>query len=453
MTASQTIETRPPDTLGDAAAARNASRGPTIPERLRDLVLTSAEAVIWDGEHAFAVIRVPDLRSDGAHLHVRCLPVGSKAFRRWATEEARRCRMSPPAREVLAAAERAIEAAAEKGGGVQPTPSIRVAGRDGVIYLDLGDDDWTCARVTRDGWDLTDHPLDGPYMYRPPRQAALPKPESGGKIDRLWAFMNVVNDDEKMLLVAAMLQMLWPRGPYPVLAIFGEQGSAKTTKQEMVKSLVDPSRPNPDKHALTSLRSPPREPRDVTASANGARVIGFDNVSYLNEELSDAICRLSTGADMGGRELYSDFDEAIVAAARPVMLNGIMEVVGRPDLGDRTIKIECVPPARRIEEARLWREFDEARPKLLGALLDLLVLALRHHPDARVPDNVDVRMADFARLGEAACAASGMSPGDFTRAYHANRQSAARMRQSSIRSRTDSVTSPPTPRAVPGAAR
>ncbi|MEK6276924.1 MAG: hypothetical protein AABM29_02790 [Actinomycetota bacterium] len=396
-----------------------AKRNPTIPERIRDLAIMRSAALIWDGEHAYAIVQTPD--------HVRCLPVGSKAFRRWVQHEVRRQDMKPPSRESLKTAELAIEAKAEEDGGVQPTPSIRVAGRDGEIYLDLGDDDWTCVHVTADGWVVEKHPVDGPYMYRPPRMAALPVPERDGDIGELWRFVNVAGKAERMLLVAAMVQMFWPRGPFPVVAVFGEQGSAKTTTQEMVKSLVDPSRPAPDKHALTSLRKPPRDERDITAAAYGARVIGFDNVSYLDEWLSDAICRLSTGADLGGRELFSDFDEAIISAVRPVMLNGIPEVVGRSDLADRTIKIEGSPPEKRKEEAKLWREFSEARPRLLGALLDLLVIALRRYDDVQVsPEWPDVRMADFARLGEAIGPALGLEAGGFTRIYHANRSEAAR---------------------------
>lgn len=391
---------------------------PTIPEKVRNLVIALATALVWDGEHAYAVIQTAD--------HVRTLPVGSKAFRRWVQAEAAGQGMSPPPRDALGTAEQAIEGYAERAGGVQPTPSIRVAGRDGEIYLDLGDDDWSCIHVTAEGWQVEKHPLDGPYMYRPPRMAALPMPKRGGDLSELWQFLNIAGEDEQTLLVAGMVQMLWPRGPYPVLVVYGEQGSAKTTIQEMVKSLTDPSRPSPDKHALTSLRKPPRGERDVIAAAYGARVISFDNVSYMDEWLSDEICRLATGADLGGRELYSDFDEAIVSAVRPVMLNGIPEVVGKSDLADRAIKIEGQPPARRIEEADLWRGFAEARPKLLGALLDLLVLALRNHDTVKTSAGPDVRMADFARLGEAIGPGLGLSPGGFTQIFHSNRVEAAR---------------------------
>jgi hypothetical protein len=43
------------------------------------------------------------------------------------------------------------------------------------------------------------------------------------------------------LLVAWLLAALRPRGPYPLLAISGEQGSAKTVLCKFLKALVDPS--------------------------------------------------------------------------------------------------------------------------------------------------------------------------------------------------------------------
>jgi hypothetical protein len=89
-------------------------------------------------------------------------------------------------------------------------------------------------------------------------------------------------------------------------------------------------------------------------------------------------------------------------AARPILLNGIEEVVSRPDLGDRAIFLTLAPigEAQRRPESELWREFEIARPQILGGLLDAVVHGLRAlggvHLD-RLP-----RMADFA-LWAAAC--------------------------------------------------
>jgi hypothetical protein len=80
-----------------------------------------------------------------------------------------------------------------------------------------------------------------------------------------------------------------------------------------------------------------------------------------------------------------------------------------------------VADARRQPEQELWRQFEFARPRILGALLDLVVHGLRTLPGIsldRLP-----RMADFA-LWAAACETALWPSGTFGRAYAANRRAA-----------------------------
>jgi hypothetical protein len=111
----------------------------------------------------------------------------------------------------------------------------------------------------------------------------------------------------------------------------------------------------------------------------------------------------------------------LVEAARPILLNGIEDVISRPDLGDRAIFLTLPPigEAQRGSESELWREFEIVRPRILGALLDAVVHGLRAlgrvHLD-RLP-----RMADFA-LWATACETALSPAGTFARAYAANRR-------------------------------
>src|SRR5262249_34349669 len=68
-------------------------------------------------------------------------------------------------------------------------------------------------------------------------------------------------------------------------------------------------------------------------------------------------------------------EEALFESTRPILLNGIEEVVSRPDLGDRAIFLTLPPigDAQRRPETELWREFEIAQPRILGALLDAAV--------------------------------------------------------------------------------
>jgi hypothetical protein len=77
----------------------------------------------------------------------------------------------------------------------------------------------------------------------------------------------------------------------------------------------------------------------------------FDNLSRLPEELADAACRLATGGGFGGRQLYSDHDEAIFDATRPLVFNAIPDLgTARPDFLDRALIVEFLsitPEMRR----------------------------------------------------------------------------------------------------------
>jgi hypothetical protein len=199
------------------------------------------------------------------------------------------------------------------------------------------------------------------------------------------------------------------------LAISGEQGTTKTTLSKMLRGLVDPN--------TAPVRALPRDERELFIAANNGHVLAFDNISRLRPWLSDALCRLASGGGFAVRQLYTDQDEVLFDAARPVILNGIEEVVTRPDLADRAIFLTLPPvaDARRQSERELWRQFEFARPRILGALLDLVVHGLRALP--RIGLDRLPRMADFVLWG-AACETALWPAGTFGRAYEANRNAA-----------------------------
>ena len=98
-------------------------------------------------------------------------------------------------------------------------------------------------------------------------------------------------------------------------------------------------------------------------AANSAHTLAFDNVSGLPTWLSDALCRLASGGSLAVRQLYTDDAEVHFEAARPMLLNGIEDVIGRPDLADRAIVLTLPPisDAQRRPEAELWADFERAR--------------------------------------------------------------------------------------------
>lgn len=172
------------------------------------------------------------------------------------------------------------------------------------------------------------------------------------------------------------------------MGLVGGQGSAKSTAVRVPGKLVDPS--VPDVMKLT------RDDRDLWVSASMRHVMVFDNVSWIEDWQSDELCRLATGGGTARRTLYTDEEETVLSACRPVMLNGIVNAVTRRDLADRSIMIECPPIRDYVPETQFRAEFEAARPALLGALLDALSATLRAWSRADLPRR-SVRMADFAK--------------------------------------------------------
>ena len=198
--------------------------------------------------------------------------------------------------------------------------------------------------------------------------AALPEPVRGGSVSELRAFVNVADDGDWHLLLGWLVGALRPAGPYPVLGLHGEQGSAKTTTARVLGELVDPS--------TVPVRAAPRDERDLMIAATNRWLVNLDNLSRIPPWLSDAICRLATGGGFTTRELYTDEDEVLFDAMRPVIINGIEELATRSDLLDRAIllTLPTIEPDRRRPEKEYWDAFDRARPRILGALLDALAV-------------------------------------------------------------------------------
>lgn len=149
--------------------------------------------------------------------------------------------------------------------------------------------------------------------------------------------------------MAWLIQALRPKGAYPVLILQGEQGSAKSTTERLLRALIDPS--------TAPLRTTPRNERDLIIAATNSWCAAFDNISTLPPWLSDALCRLSTGGGFSARELYTDAEEVLFDVTRPVILNGTTDVATRPDLLDRALvmMLPAIQEEGRTPEADLWR--------------------------------------------------------------------------------------------------
>lgn len=162
--------------------------------------------------------------------------------------------------------------------GPQMNVRVRTAEHGGRYFLDLADSDWRVVDISPGGWRII---ADPPIKFLRPRGLMpLPAPVAGCSIANLRPFVNVADDGDCVLIWSWLLAAFRPVGPYPVLALYGEHGSAKSTTARVLRSLIDPNR--------SPLRAAPRDTHELMIQAQNAHLLCLDNLSSVPQNLSDA---------------------------------------------------------------------------------------------------------------------------------------------------------------------
>jgi hypothetical protein len=369
-----------------------------------DLVQEKATLFHDDDYNHYAAVKV--------NGHVETYPIESKAFRVWLAGTYFGSTGAPLFGDTLKEALATLQALAQYS-GEERAVHLRLAEHEGKLYLDLVDRDWRVVEISADGWKTISAKESPVRFVRRMAMLPLPEPVHGGELAELRNFINCEDDDTWVLIVSWLVMTLHPSGPYPILSVTGEQGSAKSTACKILRSLVDPNR--------ADLRAVPKEERDLMIAASNSWLLAYDNLSGITQELSDALCRIATGAGFSTRALHTDNEESIFAVKRPILTNGIIDSNSYPDLLDRTVAVflRAISEEKRREEKELWKAFNDARPRILGALLSAVSHAVKHWDSVKLTRRP--RMADFARWAVAAEQGAGLSEGAFFDAYDKNR--------------------------------
>jgi Toprim domain len=212
-------------------------------ETLIEIAKQDAELFHAADDTAFADVRV--------NGHRETYAIKSKGFDRWLRRRFYETTRGSPNSDAFRQAIAMIEAVAHFEG---PEREIFVrVGRIGAkVYLDLGDKTWRAIEIDAAGWRVIDDP---PIRFR--RSAGmrpLPVPMTGGSVDDLRPFVNIQSDCDFVLVVSWLHAVLRGRGPYPVLVVAGEQGTAKSTFTRILRALIDPN---------TAARPSARGPRSL----------------------------------------------------------------------------------------------------------------------------------------------------------------------------------------------
>ncbi len=292
---------------------------------------------------------------------------------------------------------------------------IRIAEHGDGVYIDLVDEDWRVVEVTPAGWRVISDPPT--RFIRLKGMSALPLPDDKEKsLEPLRNLLNLQGEEGEhsfRLILAWLVQALRGQGPYPLLVLLGERGTAKSTAARILRSLVDPS--------TVQLRREPKTPHDLYIDAVSSWCVAIDNISSLPKWLSDTLCMLATGGGFTTRQLFTDREQELFEAMRPAILNGISDVATRDDLVQRSLIVRLPMIKKYKPEREIYGELERVRPQIFGALLDAMSAGLLRSAvesdEGREEERSVHRMADFARWAVATEVALGGEPGSFMKAH------------------------------------
>jgi hypothetical protein len=265
---------------------------------------------------------------------------------------------------------------------------LRVAEHDAQVYIDTGRTDGQVIRIAAGKWSVTD---TAPVRFqRTKLTGEMPLPPRNGDLERLWDFVNIDPEDQAVLIAVLIAALVQPDAPHPILALFAEQGSAKSSTARILVDLIDPS-PVP-------LRQAPRDADSWVTAAAGSWVVALDNLSGIPAWLSDSLCRAVTGDGSVKRALYTDAGLAVLRFRRCMIVNGIDVGAVRPDLAERlaVADLKRITKSLRRPERQLLEEWSVALPSVLSGLLDLAAAVHQRLDTIVVAD--PPRMADFAHV-------------------------------------------------------
>ena len=312
--------------------------------------------------------------------------------------------------------------------GITKKLELRVAKTDDdyTFYYDLtnNNEGITAIKITPEGWSIENNP---PILFRrysnqlpqvnpSPYSSFLTIDDKDDKsFDKFIGLLNVKDEDNKLLLKCYIISLFIPSIAKPILMLHGEQGSGKTTLQELIKMLVDPS--------IVKTLTFPRDINELVQQLSHNYIAYYENVSTIKEWISDALCRAVTGSGFSKRQLYTDDDDIIYFFLRCIGFNGINLVASKADLLDRgiIIQLERISKKKDRKIIDIWNEFEIILPSLLAYIFDVLVkvLQIKQKGGITIPDGLN-RMADFEEYAEIISRCMGYREGEFLRVYQNN---------------------------------
>jgi hypothetical protein len=387
----------------------SASLGETEKEILINATAKESSKTCFVPSEVVETSQIPQLRKMPQSKQV-IMPIGGSQFKAWLAHLMWLEEEKAPGNDSLNSAINVLKGKASQE-GKQYTLYNRVAPALDGIWLDMADAKWRAIKITSEGWKIIDNPPILFRRYSHQQSLAQPAPTQQGDIWKLLDYTTIPKEDDKTRLafLCTCVSYLIPLIPHPAIVASGPQGSTKSWLFRWIKRLIDPS--------SIELLSLPRNDRELAQQLEHHWIVPYDNLTYLQDWVSDMLCRAVTGGGIAVRKLYSDDEDTILQFKRCILLNGINVAAQRGDLLDRStlIGLTAMAPEKRRTEEELIGAFENDLPKILAGFLNVLSKALKLYPTVKLEGYQ--RLADFNRYGTAIAIALGRTKEEFVNAY------------------------------------
>lgn len=276
------------------------------------------------------------------------------------------------------------------------------------IYYDLCNQDLQVVEISKNGYKITnDVPI---FFERTAIEREQVKPSNDSNFNKLIPYLNIAEED-MLLFVVTLICAFIPNIPHPIFMIHGRMGSGKSTLCKILKELIDPS--------AADIRPLKKDEKDFRHSVLFEYFIPFDNLSNINLDTSDALCRLVTGETQIDRELFTNTGTFVYSLQKVLAINGITDLARSPDLIDRSIIFTL--PTISTEKRQMISDFQERFKKdkedILAGIFDIISRAMSIYNNTARIKNLP-RMADFAQWGYCIAEAYNNSGDEFLERYN-----------------------------------
>ncbi|WP_298445796.1 hypothetical protein [uncultured Ferrimonas sp.] len=302
------------------------------------------------------------------------------------------------------------------------TPFLRVAPTecDKGLLIDVCDDEGTQYQL-KDG-EVTVISQDSEALFISSQDAqALPTLTEEGDWKMLLPYLNMEKRHQFLFIAWLLHTMTLIRHPdtaYPILVIYGGQGTGKSTvSKRIIRSLLDPR--------AAKIKSFPKEKENLAIALQNEFCSIYDNMRSLSKEWSDYLCIAATYGVEEKRKLFTDGDSVKFNLHGSLVLNGIHDFIKEPDLASRSIYISMkqLTEEQRVNSKEMLGNLEKDMPKIYTGLLQLLAKILHVLPEVTITKAG--RLDEFSRFLAGFEIVSGVPDGHLQGLYLKNQKDSA----------------------------